>query len=198
MTGPPVVVVVAGPNGAGKSTVAPSLLSALGIAEFVNADDIASGLSALTREGASIAAGRVMLGRIKTLATARATFAFETTLASRSFAPWLNRLKNDGYAVHVIFLWLPSVETAIARVADRVARGGHSIPTATIQRRYRRGVRNFFELYVPLVSTWRMYDSSDLALVLIAEGLPDGTQKVYAEDRWRLARQTATDTDHEA
>lgn len=103
----PIVVVLAGPNGAGKSTTAPALLlGTLGVPEFVNADVIAGGLSAFNTEGAAIAAGRVMLARLKTLATQRVSFAFETTLASRSFAPWLSGLKQSGYAVHILFLWL--------------------------------------------------------------------------------------------
>ena len=134
-----------------------------------------------------------MLERMRAFAHAQESFAFETTLASRSFAAWLTRLKTEGYAVHVIFLWLPEVETAIARVADRVARGGHAIPNDTIRRRHRRGLQNFFQLYLSLASTWRFYDSSDLTLVLIAEGLADGTNRVYDEDRWRLARQTGAD-----
>lgn len=97
----PIVVVLAGPNGAGKSTTAPALLQgALGVTEFVDADVIAGGLSAFNAEGAAIAAGRVMLARLKTLARQRVSFAFETTLASRSFAPWLAELKATGYAVH--------------------------------------------------------------------------------------------------
>src|SRR5579872_2516519 len=97
----PLVVVVAGPNGAGKSTTAPRLLrGALAVAEFVNADDIARGLSAFRPETVSLAAGRVMLTRLHALAAARVSFAFETTLASRNFAPWLRTLRAQGYRVH--------------------------------------------------------------------------------------------------
>jgi predicted ABC-type ATPase len=123
----PSVVVLAGPNGAGKSTTAPALLQgALGVTEFVNADDIARGLSAFNVEGAALAAGRVMLARLRELARQRISFAFETTLASRSFAGWLADLKRNGYSVHIVFLWLPSAEFAVLRVADRVRMGGHS------------------------------------------------------------------------
>jgi predicted ABC-type ATPase len=103
----PHVIVVAGANGAGKSTAAPFLLrDALEVAEFVNADTIAAGLSAFRPESVAIAAGRIMLGRMRRLAAARANFAFETTLASRSFAPWLAGFQRDGYRVHLLFLWL--------------------------------------------------------------------------------------------
>jgi len=167
----PSVVVLAGPNGAGKSTVAPLVLrGALDVVEFVNADDIARGLSPFNIEGAAVAAGRIMLARIRDLARQRVSFAFETTLASRTFAPWLKTLKQDGYAFHLVFLWLPSADAAAARVAHRVRLGGHSIPDDTIRRRYHGGVRNFFGLYRELSTTWIMYDSSHPAPRLIAEG----------------------------
>ena len=183
---PPIVVVLAGPNGAGKSTVAPRLLQgALGVTEFVNADAIASGLSAFNTEGAAIAAGRVMLGRLKELARQRVSFAFETTLASRSFAPWLTDLKRDGYAVHIVFLWLPSADLAVQRVIDRVAMGGHGVPVDVIQRRYQTGFRNFFQLYEPLATTWTFFDASPRRPRRIAERLADNTVKVYDRETWQ-------------
>jgi predicted ABC-type ATPase len=167
----PSVVVIAGPNGAGKSTVAPLILRGpLDVREFVNADDIARGLSPFNIEGAAVTAGRIMLSRIRDLARQRVSFAFETTLASRTFAPWLQELKQDGYTFHLVFLWLPSPEVAAARVADRVRLGGHSIPDETIRRRYHGGVRNFFRLYRPIATTWVVYDSSHPVPRLIAEG----------------------------
>jgi predicted ABC-type ATPase len=124
----PSVVILAGPNGAGKSTVAPALLQgALAVNEFVNADVIARGLSAFDPESAAIAAGRVMLTRIRELAEQRVNFAFETTLASRSFAPWLRELRASGYEIHILFLWLPSADFALDRVAERVRAGGHDV-----------------------------------------------------------------------
>jgi len=183
----PVVVVVAGPNGAGKSTTAPALLQGvLGVTEFVNADAIAGGLSAFNTEGAALAAGRVMLTRLKTLARGRSSFAFETTLASRSFAPWLTELKANGYAVHIVFMWLPSAELALQRVADRVAFGGHDVPAATVRRRYRVGLRNFFELYRPLASTWRFYDTSGREPLLVAHQVEGAPVQVYDRKPWDL------------
>jgi len=132
----PSIVIVAGPNGAGKSTVAPALLhGTLAVDEFVNADVIASGLSAFDPESAAIAAGRVMLARLHELAEQRESFAFETTLASRTFAPWLRDLRASGYQIHLLFLWLPSAEFALDRVADRVRAGGHNVPAETVRRR---------------------------------------------------------------
>ena len=166
MTGPgvhdrPHVLILAGPNGAGKSTAAASMLwSPLGISEFVNADVIAQGLSGFNAEGVAMQAGRVMLTRLKQLAAARASFAFETTLASRNFAPWVGALRRGGYAFDLYFFWLPSPDLAVQRVAARVRAGGHGVPEETIRRRYDRGLRNFFRVYLPLASTWYFYDSS--------------------------------------
>lgn len=179
----------------GKSTTAPALLQgALGVTEFVNADDIARGLSAFNVEGATLAAGRVMLARLRELARQRISFAFETTLAGRSFARWLEDPKRDGYAVHILFLWLPSAEFAIDRVAARVRLGGHSIPVETVRRRYHAGLRNFFDLYHAVASDWRVYDSSGGAPRLIAARLDFQGIDVYDQDIWaRVVAQGAQD-----
>jgi predicted ABC-type ATPase len=155
------------------------------VTEFVNADAIASGLSAFNVEGAAMAAGRIMLQRLKALARKRASFAFETTLSSRSFARWLSDLQRDGYAVHMVFLWLSSAELAVQRVADRVAMGGHSVPEETVRRRYRTGLRNFLTLYQDRTTTWSLFDSSRPQLRLIAEHLANGTLHVYDRDTWK-------------
>jgi predicted ABC-type ATPase len=191
----PSVVVLAGPNGAGKSTVAPALLQGtLGVTEFVNADDIARGLSAFNAESAALPAGRVMLARLHELARRRMSFAFETTLASRSLAPWLTTLKRDGYSIHMLFLWLPSADFALDRVADRVRMGGHSVPAETVRRRYRTGIRNFFNLYERLASTWRMYDNSGDVPRLIAARLDFHEIDVYDESVWTtIVQQGAQD-----
>jgi predicted ABC-type ATPase len=157
----PSVVVLAGPNGAGKTTASFGIIQeTLGIAEFVNADVIARGLSGFAPEGAALEAGRIMLHRLQELAEAKASFAFETTLASRSFAPWIRRLMSEGYSFHLFFFWLPSAATAIARVAQRVRLGGHFVDDEIVRRRYVRGIRNFFQLYRPFASTWSFYDNS--------------------------------------
>ena len=158
----PHVIVVSGPNGAGKSTSAPHLLrDTLAITEFVNADAIAGGLSAFRPQSVAVAAGRIMLVRMRQLATQRESFAFETTLASRSFAPWLDQLRRGGYHVHLLFLWLRSADLAVSRVAERVRLGGHHVPEAVIRRRYAAGLRNLFHLYMPLADSWQMFDTSE-------------------------------------
>ena len=188
----PSLVILAGPNGAGKSTVAPALLhGALAVNEFVNADVIASGLSAFDPDSAAMAAGRVMLGRIRELASQRVNFAFETTLASRSFAPWLRQLVTSGYSAHLVFLWLPSADFAVDRVAERVRTGGHNVPPETVRRRYAAGLRNFFQLYQPVVSGWVLYDSSGPVPRPVAEGLASHPPTVYDRDVWAAAQEQA-------
>ena len=161
---------------------------ALEIDEFVNADVIARGLSAFDPESAAITAGRVMLARLRELAEQRVSFAFETTLASRSFAVWLRRLRVSGYDVHILFLWLSSADLAIARVADRVAMGGHHVPDEIVRRRYFAGIRNFFRLYQPLSTTWAMYNNSGPRPVHVAEGLAFETIGVYDGEVWEAVK----------
>ena len=181
------MMVIAGPNGAGKSTTAPSLLrDTLQVSEFVNADTIAGGLSAFRPDSVAIAAGRAMLERIRQLAKVQADFAFETTLASRSFAPWLARLKRSGYHVHVLFLWLESADLAMNRVAARVRLGGHDVPEGTVRRRYQRGLRNLFSLYVPLVDSWQVFDNSLVGRPqLVASGHRDRAEQVANTPLWQ-------------
>lgn len=157
----PEVVVLAGPNGAGKSTAAPIVLQeALAVSKFVNADVIARGLSAFAPEREAVRAGRIMLNQIHALADRGESFAFETTLASRGFVPWLKKLKGQGYTCHLVFLWLNDERLAISRVKTRVEMGGHDIPKAIIRRRYHAGISIFFNLYRPIVDGWRFYDNS--------------------------------------
>ena len=187
----PSVVVLAGPNGAGKTTSAAVVLpDVLGVRHFVNADVIASGLSAFDPEVVAIAAGRLMLTRMRELAEQRESFGFETTLASRSFAPFLRNLAATGYGVHLVYLWLPDPELAIARVARRVLRGGHRVPDDVVRRRYWGGLRNFLELYQPLATTWRFYDNSGERPIPVAYHLEGEPQMVVQPELWvRILRE---------
>lgn len=183
----PLVVVIADPNGAGKSTTAPNLLrGALAVDEFVNADTIARGLSALRPETAALAAGRVMLAHVKALAAARRDVALETTLVRRSFAPWLGGPRAQGHRSHLIFLSLPSPELALARVADRVRQGGHDVSEATVRRRFHAGLRNFLGRYHEVVDSWQMFDNAELSGPrLIAECRAGQAPEVLEAASWR-------------
>ena len=182
----PDVIVLAGPNGAGKSTAAEKLLQEpCHVSEFVNADVIARGLSAFHPEGVAFAAGRIMLTRLRELATERKSFAFETTLASRTFAPWLKVLIGSGYVLKVFFFWLPSAEMAVQRVAQRFSAGGHTVPEDAIRRRYERGLDNLFESYLAMAGEWFVYDSSTRQGLEIARGGP-GMQCLIADPaKWQ-------------
>jgi predicted ABC-type ATPase len=182
----PNVVILAGPNGAGKSTAASLILQdILGIDEFVNADVIAQGLSGFEPERASPAAGRIMLARIRELARQRRGFAFETTLASRSFAPWITNLIRTGYQFQLVFLWLPNPDMAVERVAARVRQGGHHAREATIRRRYEAGLSIFFRLHQPMMTSWRLCDNSGaIAPKVIASGKAGFTPVVAGLATW--------------
>ena len=182
----PTVVALAGPNGAGKSTAGPNILKeTLGVMEFVNADAIAQGLSAFAPDEVAITAGRIMLERMRELAGRKANFAFETTLAGRNHAVWLRELRKARYEFHLIYLWLPSADFAVERVRDRVRLGGHPVPEEVIRRRYVSGLRNMFELYLPLAATWRVYDNSaGFAPKLIAMGMGPRTSEIGDQEKW--------------
>jgi predicted ABC-type ATPase len=184
------VVVIAGPNGAGKSTAAPAVLrNALQVNEFVNADTIAAGLSAFSPEAVAITAGRVMLERIRELAREGRDFAFETTLASRTFAPWLKKLQSDGYTFHLVYLWLPTVELAVARVAERVRRGGHAVPGDIVRRRYDRSLANFFGIYSRFADSWLMMNNSIRPRPrLVAKRAVGRSVQVFRAEEWSALR----------
>ena len=157
---PPRVVIFAGPNGAGKSTHADAILAALGIQTFVNADFIARGLSGRHTVTVAFEAGRIMLTRLRQLGEARADFAFESTLSSRTFAVFLHALKQQGYAVAIYYFSLANAQLAVRRVKLRVVLGGHDVSSDVVRRRFGRSLNNFFNLYMPLADEWTLFDNS--------------------------------------
>ena len=167
----PRVVIFAGPNGAGKSTHADAILAALGMETFVNADYIARGLSGRNTDTVAFEAGRIMLKRLHQLGDVGADFAFESTLSSRTFAPFLRTLKARGYRVAIYYFSLTNAQLAIRRVKLRVDLGGHDVPSDVVRRRFGRSLRNFFNLYAPLADEWTLFDnsSSPLALTVAAQ-----------------------------
>lgn len=174
MTDGPRVLIIAGPNGAGKTTFAREYLPAEGDCPvFINADLIAAGLSPLNPEAAALRAGRLMLEEMERYFHARESFAFETTLAGRGYLRHVRRWQDSGYRVKLLFLKLASEEEAIARVAERVRQGGHSIPEPVIRRRFRAGWRNL-ALYRELADSWVIYDNSGSEAILVDWGGNDG------------------------
>jgi predicted ABC-type ATPase len=179
------LVVIGGPNGAGKTTAAPGLLPAsFSIREFVNADEIARGISPFNPAGSAVLAGRLMLDRMRALAEAGESFAFETTCAGRGHTRFLKSCRTAGYRSMLIFLWLPSVRDALARVARRVSEGGHWIADE-VARRYAAGLYNMRRLYLPLVDSALIYDNSDRGRGLIAARETDGPLVIHDGARWR-------------
>lgn len=163
--------VIGGCNGAGKTTASFTILpEILDCKEYVNADEIARGISPFQPEKVSIAAGRLMLQRIRNLLDDGENFAFETTLASRTHLKFIEKARRRGYQVTILFFWLYSPELAVLRVKQRVCEGGHNIPENVIRRRYKNGLQNFFNLYLPVVDNWMFVDNSGSEYEIIAEG----------------------------
>jgi predicted ABC-type ATPase len=167
----PKIVIIAGPNGAGKTTFARAFLpEEAQCPHFINADLIAAGLSPFAPETAAIQAGRLMIQEIAKCVARRESFAFETTLAGQAYLRHIKHWRASGYQISLFFLGLPSVELAIARVAERVRQGGHDIPEAVIRRRFAAGRTNLEEYYLAAVNTWAIYDNSGDEPVLIEWG----------------------------
>ncbi|HOZ31146.1 MAG TPA: zeta toxin family protein [Bacteroidales bacterium] len=175
--------IIAGCNGAGKTTASYSLLpDMLNCHEFVNADEIAKGLSPFQPEKASIDAGRIMLQRIKELIVQNTDFAIETTLASKTYVKFIQNAKEKGYFVTLIFFWLSSPELATQRVKNRVENGGHNITEEVIYRRYRSGLRNLNKLYLDIADFWMIIDNSVIPYNLVAEGIKNDYSKTYNDE----------------
>ena len=157
-------------NGAGKTTASFTILpNILNCREFVNADEIARGLSPFQPEKVSFEAGRIMIERINDLLNSKENFAFETTLATRSYRSKIFLAKEKGYNVTLLFFWLQNVNLAVERVRTRVLEGGHHIEADVIKRRYMRGIKNLFEIYLPIVDEVMIFDNSKGKSDLIAE-----------------------------
>jgi len=185
----PRAVILGGINGAGKTTSSRALLADfLKLMTFVNADVIAQGLSGFDVDAAAYEASRIMLERLRRLADERVDFAFETTLAARTYASWLRELTAAGYSTHLFYFWVKDAEFAVARVASRVVAGGHNVPPETVRQRFGRSIRNLFELYMPLLTTWKVYDNTEGDYRLIAEGGAGWNNFVYDEATWERIR----------
>jgi predicted ABC-type ATPase len=177
----PRLFIIAGCNGAGKTTASYTMMpEMLEMSELVNADEIAKGLSPFNPDSVAIQAGKIMLMRVRELIQAGSDFAFETTLATKSYYYLIKEAQEKGYFVTLLYLWLPSPEQAIKRVAQRVTEGGHNIPESTIRRRYRAGIKNLFNIYMPVTDYWMIYDSGDINYgKKIAVGTKNETKTIY-------------------
>jgi predicted ABC-type ATPase len=166
--------IISGPNGAGKTTASYTVLpKILQCKEFVNADEIARGLSPFNPESVAIEAGRLMLKRISELLQRNESFSIETTLSTRSYFRLVEKSHQQGYDVTLLYFWLKSPQQAIERVAERVAKGGHDIPKDIIIRRYWEGLDNLFKIYMPIVDTWILVDNSETPRSIVATGGKD-------------------------
>lgn len=170
----PNLYIIAGCNGAGKTTASFTVLpEMLDCDEFINADEIARGLSPLNPDRAAIEAGRIMLSKIDKLIFNQQDFAFETTLSTKSYTHTIKKARKEGYTITLLFFYLDSEDLAIERVKTRVLEGGHDIPKSVIIRRYHAGLCNLFKLYTPICDYWMLFDNSKLHSELIAEGYLD-------------------------
>jgi predicted ABC-type ATPase len=163
----------------------------LEIAELVNADEIARGLSPFNPDAAALAAGRLMLICMRGLASANRNFAIETNCSGRGHINFLRNCKKIGWRITIVFLWLPSPKIALERVAARVAAGGHSFPSETVVRRYWAGLRNLFTDYLPLADLAAIYDNSGDEPILIADRAPDSEPAIHDLERWQLMERTS-------
>ena len=182
----PNMYIVAGCNGAGKTTASFTVLpDMLNCREFVNADEIARGISPFQPERVSFESGRIMLQRIDELIQRKDDFGFETTLAARTYVKTIERAKDAGYFVTLIFFWLNEPQLAIERVKIRVQSGGHFIDDQIVIRRYYAGIRNFFNLYKTKSDLWLFVDNSSSPFRLIAEGKEGKKIRIFDVHVWK-------------
>lgn len=178
--------IIAGCNGAGKTTASFTILpEILDCKEFVNADEIAKGISPFQPEFVAFEAGRIMLSRIEELFEENKSFAFETTLSTKSYKQKIINAKNNGYKVTLLFFWLNNFELAKERVKVRVSEGGHNIAPEIIERRYVNGLRNLFEIYLPIVDNAFIFDNSEGKHELVAKLSSGGKMEIISEIKFQ-------------
>jgi predicted ABC-type ATPase len=179
--------IIAGCNGAGKTTASFTILpEILDCKEFVNADEIAKGLSPFQPEKVSFEAGRIMLNRIDELLKLNENFAFETTLSTKSYKNKIKEARNKGYRITLLFFWLQNIELAKERVRIRVFEGGHNIEPEVIERRYIRGIINLFDIYLPIVDGALIFDNSEGKHELLADKQIDGLLNILNKEKFNL------------
>ncbi len=185
--------VIAGPNGAGKTTFAKTFLPDLGCQNFINADLIAGGIKPLAPDQAALKAGKLLLSEMRQAVEKREDFAFETTLAGKSYVHFFRELVQLNYGIHLFFLWLPNVSISLGRIKERVRRGGHHIPEPVARRRFHRGIANLFHLYRPLLQSWTLFDNAGPEPVLVAHE-EAGKELVLDSEKYEKIKKSAGDT----
>jgi len=180
----PNLFIIAGCNGAGKTTASYTVLpEMLDCREFVNADEIAKGLSPFNPESMSLQAGRILISRVKELLSQKADFAVETNLTAKSYKNFIKKARGRKYRVGLVFFWLDSPELALSRVEERKRNGGHGVPEEVVRRRYVEGVRNFFEIFSKIVDEYIIIDNSNTPSEIVAE-CKDKILKIYNEKKY--------------
>ena len=193
----PTLFIISGCNGAGKTTASFTVLpELLKVREFVNADEIARGLSPFQPEKVAIQAGKIMLNRLNDLLSKRQDFAFETTLSNKSFIGLINQARQAGYTINLIYYWLDSVDLAIERVKMRVSEGGHDIADNVIIRRYYAGLKNLINLYKGKVDYWLLIDNSKTEPEVVAEGYGNEQYQILNLQKWTIIKDIVTNDTH--
>ena len=183
----PNLYIIAGCNGAGKTTASFTILpEVLKVKQFVNADNIAAGLSPFNVDRVAVEAGRIMLQRIQQLMEEKEDFAFETTLSTRSYVSLIKQARTNGYKIKLLYFWLTSPEFAKQRVAKRVKQGGHNIPDEVVERRYYRGISNLLNLYTPIVDNWLVIDNMKAKPIIMAKGSIKGDYTIVDPELWNI------------
>jgi len=181
----PNIYLIAGCNGAGKTTASYTMLpKMLDCKEFVNADNIASGLSPFQPESVSIEAGKMLLERIDKLIEMNVDFAIETTLSGRNYLVKIRRWQKRSYKIILVFFWLRSSLLALERIKNRVSMGGHSVPEKIVFERYHKGLKNLFNNFIPICDSWFIIDNSDSKPLMIAEGRKEVDLVIYNKQIW--------------
>lgn len=185
-----ILYIIAGPNGAGKTTASLTMLPEIWkCREFVNADEIAKGLSPFNPESVAIEAGRLMLKRIEVLLEHDESFSIETTLSTKSYAKLVEKAHKKGFYVQLLFFWLPKPEIAIERVKQRVIEGGHSIPEDVILRRYYAGIDNLFKIFMDSVDSWMIVENYSVPRIIIASGGKETLLRIDDEELYKKVKE---------
>lgn len=188
----PKIFMIAGPNGAGKTTTAMSFVTKQTIDEYINVDEIAKGLAPLHPASVSLAASKLLIKRLKELLDEKKSFAFETTGAGSNYVKHLKHAQTRGYEIHLLYLWLPSSDLAVERVANRVKQGGHDIPEETIRRRYVAGIKNLIKHYLPLADSALIFDNSVTRPDrIIADKCVGGNLVILEPNTWKEIQEVA-------